>query len=138
MEGLVTNDPAQMSFVVSQECKDAESRNDFSQDYGSNMSGELHRSGQRALRPRRDSTPSADLANRAWFAGSCIGCHNEATAQVAAGASAVQLFDSWAGALNPADYERFVLPASAKVLAAVADLGVPRIHFGVGTGELLR
>ena len=58
--------------------------------------------------------------------------------QVAAGASAVQLFDSWAGALPPADYERNVLPHSAKVLSAVADLGVPRIHFGVGTGELLR
>ena len=57
--------------------------------------------------------------------------------QVAAGASAVQLFDSWAGALTPADYERFVLPHSAKVLAGVADLGVPRIHFGVSTGELL-
>ena len=58
-------------------------------------------------------------------------------AQVTAGASAVQLFDSWAGALTPADYERFVLPHSAKVLAGVADLGVPRIHFGVSTGELL-
>ncbi len=58
-------------------------------------------------------------------------------AQVAAGASAVQLFDSWAGALTPSDYERFVLPHSAKVLAGVADLGVPRIHFGVSTGELL-
>jgi uroporphyrinogen decarboxylase len=58
-------------------------------------------------------------------------------AQVAAGASAVQLFDSWAGALTPADYERFVLPHSAKVLAGVADLDVPRIHFGVSTGELL-
>jgi uroporphyrinogen decarboxylase len=57
--------------------------------------------------------------------------------QVAHGAAAVQLFDSWAGALSPADYERFVLPASRKVLDAVADLGVPRIHFGVSTGELL-
>jgi uroporphyrinogen decarboxylase len=57
--------------------------------------------------------------------------------QVEAGASAVQLFDSWAGALSPQDYERHVLPHSAKVLAALADLGVPRIHFGVGTGELL-
>ncbi len=57
--------------------------------------------------------------------------------QVGAGASVVQLFDSWAGALDPADYERFVLPASAKVFAGVADLGVPRIHFGVSTGELL-
>lgn len=58
-------------------------------------------------------------------------------AQIAAGASAVQLFDSWAGALSPIEYERWVLPASAKVLGAVAGLGVPRIHFGVGTGELL-
>ncbi len=57
--------------------------------------------------------------------------------QVQAGASAVQLFDSWAGALSPQDYKRFVLPASTKVLAAVSDLGVPRIHFGVDTGELL-
>jgi uroporphyrinogen decarboxylase len=58
--------------------------------------------------------------------------------QIAAGAGAVQLFDSWAGALSPADYERHVMPHSAKVLASVADLGVPRIHFGVGTGELLK
>jgi uroporphyrinogen decarboxylase len=57
--------------------------------------------------------------------------------QVVAGASAVQLFDSWAGALSASDYRRFVLPHSAKVLASVAELGVPRIHFGVGTGELL-
>ena len=57
--------------------------------------------------------------------------------QVAAGASAVQLFDSWAGALSPGDYDRYVLPASRKVLDGVADLGVPRIHFGVNTGELL-
>jgi len=57
--------------------------------------------------------------------------------QVEAGASAVQLFDSWAGALSLADYRRYVLPHSATALAAVAGLGVPRIHFGVGTGELL-
>jgi uroporphyrinogen decarboxylase len=57
--------------------------------------------------------------------------------QVEAGASAVQLFDSWVGALPEADYRRYVMPHSAAVLAAVADLGVPRIHFGVGTGELL-
>ncbi len=57
--------------------------------------------------------------------------------QVQAGASAIQLFDSWAGALSLADYETYVKPHSAAVLASVADLGVPRIHFGVGTGELL-
>ncbi|MEY2430469.1 MAG: uroporphyrinogen decarboxylase [Acidimicrobiaceae bacterium] len=57
--------------------------------------------------------------------------------QVEAGARAVQLFDSWAGALSPSQYERHVLPASKKVFDGVADLGVPRIHFGVNTGELL-
>ncbi|MFJ4841686.1 uroporphyrinogen decarboxylase [Streptomyces sp. NPDC088746] len=57
--------------------------------------------------------------------------------QIEAGASAVQLFDSWVGALAPADYRRSVMPASAKVFDAVAPYGVPRIHFGVGTGELL-
>ena len=58
-------------------------------------------------------------------------------AQVGAGAAAVQLFDSWVGELSAPDYTEFVLPASRKVFAAIADLGVPRIHFGVGTGELL-
>ncbi|MBW5425141.1 uroporphyrinogen decarboxylase [Streptomyces sp. BG9H] len=57
--------------------------------------------------------------------------------QIEAGASAVQLFDSWVGALSPADYRRSVMPASAKVFDAVASYDVPRIHFGVGTGELL-
>ncbi|WP_438291155.1 uroporphyrinogen decarboxylase [Streptomyces sp. HUAS TT7] len=57
--------------------------------------------------------------------------------QIEAGASAVQLFDSWVGALAPADYRRSILPASAKVFDAVAPYNVPRIHFGVGTGELL-
>jgi uroporphyrinogen decarboxylase len=57
--------------------------------------------------------------------------------QALAGASAVQLFDSWVGALPDADYRELVLPHSARALAAVADTGVPRIHFGVGTGELL-
>ena len=57
--------------------------------------------------------------------------------QVDAGARAIQLFDSWAGALHRTDYRTYVMPASAKVFAAIADLGVPRIHFGVDTGELL-
>ncbi|WP_217702597.1 uroporphyrinogen decarboxylase [Nocardioides guangzhouensis] len=57
--------------------------------------------------------------------------------QVRAGASAVQLFDSWAGALTPDDYRDQVMPHSARVLAAAGELGVPRIHFGVGTSNLL-
>lgn len=60
-----------------------------------------------------------------------------AIAQVSAGAQAVQLFDSWAGALDPDSYRRFVLPATARVLATLSGLGVPLIYFGVGTGELL-
>ncbi len=59
------------------------------------------------------------------------------SAQVEAGVDAVQLFDSWAGALSLADYREFVLPHSARVLEAVGTAGLPRIHFGVGTGELL-
>ena len=56
--------------------------------------------------------------------------------QIDAGAAAIQLFDSWAGALSRADYERFVMPHSRAVLDPLAGR-VPRIHFGVGTGELL-
>ncbi|MDQ7992481.1 MAG: uroporphyrinogen decarboxylase family protein, partial [Propionicimonas sp.] len=51
-------------------------------------------------------------------------------AQVLAGASAVQLFDSWIGALSPDEYRSDVQAHSAAVLASVADLGVPRVHFG--------
>jgi uroporphyrinogen decarboxylase len=58
-------------------------------------------------------------------------------AQVEAGAQAVQVFDSWVGALDPDDYERFVLPAAQRLFAGLADLETPSIHFGVGTGELL-
>src|SRR4051794_10279404 len=65
-------------------------------------------------------------------------------AQVDAGASAVQLFDSWAGVLSAADYENWVLPHSRVVFdelrvgrAGEGSSAVPRIHFGVGTGELL-
>ncbi len=57
--------------------------------------------------------------------------------QIDAGVQAVQLFDSWAGVLAPGEYARFALPHSARVLAAVGAMGVPRIHFGVMTGELL-
>ena len=58
-------------------------------------------------------------------------------AQVDGGASAGQLFDSWAGGLSLADYERFAAPASRVALAAAHEAGVPVIHFGTGTGELL-
>jgi uroporphyrinogen decarboxylase len=62
--------------------------------------------------------------------------------QVDAGASALQLFDSWAGVLSAADYAERVLPHSRAVFDALGDRSqgvrdVPRIHFGVGTGELL-
>ena len=57
--------------------------------------------------------------------------------QVEAGASAVQLFDSWAGALSPDQYRRYVAPHSARVLDEVGAYGVPRIHFGLGAGEML-
>lgn len=55
--------------------------------------------------------------------------------QVAAGASAVQLFDSWAGAVTPDDYRSFVMPYSAQVLARITS--VPKIHFGVNSAMLL-
>ncbi len=76
--------------------------------------------------------------------------------QVAAGASAVQLFDSWVGAVGPDDYRHAILPHTSRIFAALGEKGdgpggtgggsplrkeeaggVPRIHFGVGTGELL-
>lgn len=58
-------------------------------------------------------------------------------AQVKAGAQAVQLFDSWVGALSLPDYRRYVLPYSQRVLRAVEATGVPVIHFGTGTSHLL-
>jgi len=58
-------------------------------------------------------------------------------AQVEAGAQALQVFDSWAGALDPDDYFLFVLPTMRELFGSLADLDVPLIHFGVGTGELL-
>jgi uroporphyrinogen decarboxylase len=59
------------------------------------------------------------------------------TAQIQAGASAVQLFDSWVGHLAPEDFERYVLPAVQKMFTALRPLGVPLIYSGVITGELL-
>ncbi|HTG46092.1 MAG TPA: uroporphyrinogen decarboxylase family protein, partial [Actinomycetota bacterium] len=58
-------------------------------------------------------------------------------AQVTAGAAAVQIFDSWAGALSPAHYETSAAPYVRRLFAAIAGEGVPSISFGVGTSELL-
>ena len=58
-------------------------------------------------------------------------------AQVGAGAQAVQVFDSWVGSLSADDYRRYVLPVTSRIFAELADLGVPRIHFGVGTQHLV-
>jgi uroporphyrinogen decarboxylase len=58
-------------------------------------------------------------------------------AQVSAGAAAVQIFESWGGALSPADYRRYVWPALRTVVNGLAPQQVPRIVFGVGAGELL-
>lgn len=58
-------------------------------------------------------------------------------AQIAAGAEAVQLFDSWAGCLSPEDYERYVLPHTRATIAKVTP-GVPVIHFSTGTGGFLK
>jgi uroporphyrinogen decarboxylase len=57
--------------------------------------------------------------------------------QLDAGVDAIQVFDSWAGALSLADYRRYVLPHSTRVFGTLADRGVAMTHFGVGTAELL-
>jgi uroporphyrinogen decarboxylase len=58
-------------------------------------------------------------------------------AQVKAGAELVQLFDSWVGCLSPQDYRNYVLPYSQRIFKELEDTGVPRIHFGTGTANLL-
>jgi uroporphyrinogen decarboxylase len=59
-------------------------------------------------------------------------------AQVEAGVQALQIFDSWAGALGRADYREFALPHTSRILSALESTGVPLIHFGVGTTAILR
>jgi uroporphyrinogen decarboxylase len=91
-------------------------------------------------RPSRDfATVKALMYTRpdVWHAlleklADCFGAY--VTAQVRAGADVVQLFDSWVGALSPDDYDEFVAPWSARILAAV---DAPTIHFGTGTATLL-
>jgi uroporphyrinogen decarboxylase len=58
-------------------------------------------------------------------------------AQARAGAQAVQLFDSWVGCLSPADYRDYVLPHTQRIFKSLKDAGVPSIHFGTGTADLL-
>jgi uroporphyrinogen decarboxylase len=59
-------------------------------------------------------------------------------AQIEAGAQAIQIFDSWAGALSRSDYREFALPHTSRIFEALAGTGVPTIHFGVGTAAILR
>ena len=59
-------------------------------------------------------------------------------AQIEAGAQAIQVFDSWAGALGRADYREFALPHTARIFSALKGSGVPLIHFGVGATAILR
>jgi uroporphyrinogen decarboxylase len=58
-------------------------------------------------------------------------------AQIEAGAQTIQLFDSWAGALSPSDYREYVLPHSRRIFERLRPLGIPTIHFGLGTGTFL-
>jgi uroporphyrinogen decarboxylase len=58
-------------------------------------------------------------------------------AQIEAGVDAVQVFDSWVGVLNAQDYREFILPHTRRIFERIAPLGVPTIHFGVGTGSIL-
>ena len=62
---------------------------------------------------------------------------NYLQSQVAGGAKALQIFDSWVGCLSPEDYRRYVLPHSRRLIGNVSPLGVPIIHFGTGTATLL-
>ncbi|GAA4189054.1 uroporphyrinogen decarboxylase [Gryllotalpicola kribbensis] len=87
-----------------------------------------------AARTLMHADPDAWAALMAWAA-DASGLFLRA--QVLAGASAAQLFDSWAGSLSLADYVTHVAPASARALSRIADLSVPKVHFGVGTAELL-
>ncbi len=58
-------------------------------------------------------------------------------AQIDAGAQAVQVFDSWVGALGPEEYRRYVQPHTRRIFAAIAETGTPTIHFGTGNASLL-
>lgn len=77
LDGLLTDDLSQMSFVVDGICKNSESRNDFSEDYAGQMSEGFRAQLDESL--AGTGLSAFDVANRARFAGSCIGCHQEAS-----------------------------------------------------------
>jgi hypothetical protein len=77
IDGLLTDDLERMTFVVDSACKDAESRNDFSQDYAAQLSDGFRIQLEEKL--LGTALSADDIANRAQFAGSCIGCHNESS-----------------------------------------------------------
>jgi hypothetical protein len=77
LDGLMTDDLSQMSFVVDGICKNSESRNDFSEDYAGQMSDGFRAQLEETL--AGTGLSAFDIANRARFAGSCIGCHQEAS-----------------------------------------------------------
>jgi hypothetical protein len=78
MDGVLSDDMSRMSFVVDAACKDAESRNDFSEDYASQLSPGFRSQIEDKLSSIGSGLSPEDVANRARFSGSCIGCHNEA------------------------------------------------------------
>ena len=79
LDGVLTDDMSRMSFVIDGACKDAESRNDFSEDYASNLSPGFSQQIQDKLSSIGSPLSAFDVANRARFSGSCIGCHNESS-----------------------------------------------------------
>jgi hypothetical protein len=80
LEGVVTDNMALMSFVIDPACKDSESRNDFfTEDYASQLSPGFASQIQDKLLSLGSSLSPVDVANRARFSGSCMGCHNEAS-----------------------------------------------------------
>jgi hypothetical protein len=79
LDGVLTDDMSLMSFVVDQACKNSESRNDFSEDYAGQMTQGLREQIQEKLDSIGAPLTADDVANRARFSGSCIGCHSEAS-----------------------------------------------------------
>jgi len=79
LDGVVTDNMSAMSFVVDSACKDAESRNDFSQDYDSQLSQGFRSQLEDKLASIGSKLSPDDIANRARFSGSCIGCHRESS-----------------------------------------------------------